>query len=88
MAEFLGRLADDAVVVLAPAARQAAISPQRLVLDMFALAWFPLAHADTLPSALRMRSREPAFLEEQKRHLAYLVRAMRAAPVRGETEDA
>jgi hypothetical protein len=46
------------------------------VLDIFALSWYPLAHARTLPSALGMKPHEPAFLEEQKRHLSELVRAM------------
>ncbi len=79
VAEFLSRLADDAVAVFKPAAKQAGASPQRLVLDTFAIAWYPLAHAHTLPSALGMKSREPAFLEEQKRHLSELVRAMTGA---------
>jgi AcrR family transcriptional regulator len=76
MAEFLCRLADDAVAAFAPTARQAGVSPQRLVLDAFALAWFPLAHAHTLPLALGMKPREPAFLEEQKVHLVDMVRAL------------
>jgi AcrR family transcriptional regulator len=75
LAEFLGRLAENAVTVFTPAARQAGVSPERLVLDAFALAWYPVAHAQTLLSALGMNSREPAFLEEQKQHLADLVRA-------------
>jgi AcrR family transcriptional regulator len=76
LAEFLRRLADDAVAVFSPIAQQAGVSPQRLVLDIFALAWYPIAHAHTLPSALGMKTREPAFLEEQKRHLIDLVRAV------------
>jgi AcrR family transcriptional regulator len=76
VAEFLGRLADGAVAVFTPVAQQAGVSPQRLALDTFAISWYPLAHARTLPSALRMNPREPAFLEEQKRHLSHLVRAM------------
>jgi AcrR family transcriptional regulator len=83
IAEFLGRLADSAVSVFKPAARQAGVSPQRLVLDTFALAWYPLAHGQTLPSALGMKPREPMFLEEQKRHLSDLVRAMTRRPDRG-----
>jgi TetR/AcrR family transcriptional regulator len=75
LAEFLGRLAENAVTVFTPAAQQAGISPQRLVLDTFALAWYPVAHAHTLPSALGMNTGEPAFLEEQKQRLADLVRA-------------
>ena len=45
LAEFLTRLADDAVAVFSPIAQQAGVSPQRLVLDIFALAWYPIAHA-------------------------------------------
>jgi AcrR family transcriptional regulator len=75
VAEFLGRLAADAVAVFTPAAEQAGLSPQRLVLDTFALAWYPLAHAHTLPSALGIKPRERPFLDEQKQHLADLVRA-------------
>jgi AcrR family transcriptional regulator len=80
MAEFLRRLADDAVAVFSPIAQQAGVSPQRLVLDIFALAWYPTAHAHTLASALGMNSRAPAFLEEQKRHLIDLVRAVTRRP--------
>jgi TetR/AcrR family transcriptional regulator len=79
LAEFLRRLADDAVAVFSPIAQQAGMSPQRLVLDVFALAWYPTAHAHTLPSALGMKPRGPAFLEEQKRHLNDLVRAVTRA---------
>jgi TetR/AcrR family transcriptional regulator len=80
MAEFLRRLADDAVAVFSPIAQQAGVSPQRLVLDIFALAWYPIAHAHTLPSALGMNSRAPAFLEEQKRHLIDLARTVTRRP--------
>jgi AcrR family transcriptional regulator len=83
MAAFLGRLADDAVAAFAATARQAGVSPQRLVLDAFALAWFPLAHAHTLPLALGMKSLEPAFLEEQKVHLVDVVRALTHIPACG-----
>ena len=76
VAEFLRRLADGAVDVATPAAEQAGIPPQRLVLDLIALCWFPLAHENTLLPALEMDPREPAFLEEQKQHLAELVRAI------------
>jgi AcrR family transcriptional regulator len=79
VAEFLRRLADDAVALFAPAAQQAGVSPQRLVLDLVALSWYPLAHEHTLLPALELEARDPAFLEEQKRHLADLVRAMTRA---------
>jgi AcrR family transcriptional regulator len=79
LAEFLKRLADDAVAVFSPIAHQAGVSPQRFVLDVFALAWYPIAHAHTLPSALGMKTRGPAFLGEQQRHLMDLVRAVTRA---------
>jgi hypothetical protein len=69
-----------ALQVFTPAARQAGVPPHRLVLDTFALAWYPLVHAQTLPTALGMKSGEPAFLEEQKQHVADLVRAMTYGP--------
>jgi len=80
LAEFLRRLADDAVAVFSLIAEQAGVPPQRLVLDIFALAWYPIAHAHTLPLALGMKSRGPAFLDEQKRHLIDLLRAVTRAP--------
>jgi TetR/AcrR family transcriptional regulator len=76
VAEFFGRPVDDAVAALTPAAKRAGISPQRLVLDLVALCWYPFAHEHTLMPALGMKARDPAFLEEQKRHLGDLVRAM------------
>ena len=79
--EFLDRFADDAVMAVAPAAEQAGISPQRLALDLIALCWYPLAHEHTLLPALGLKPREDAFLEEQKRHLAELVRAITGAAV-------
>ncbi len=80
LSEFLRRLADDAVAVFSPVAQRAGVSPQRLVLDFFALAWYPIAHAHTLPSALGMKPHRSAFVEEQKRHLMDLVRAVTRAP--------
>jgi hypothetical protein len=38
-------------------------------------------------SALGMKSREPAFLEEQKRHLSELVRAMKTAIEQPRTKE-
>ena len=58
------------------AAVKAGISPQRLVLDLTALRWYPFAHEHTLLPALGIKARDPAFLDEQKRHLADLVRAI------------
>ena len=76
VAEFFTRSVAEAVVALAPAAEQAGISPQRLVLDLAALAWYPFAHEHTLLPALGIKARDPAFVDEQKRHLGDLVRAM------------
>ena len=76
VAEFFGRAVEEAVAALAPAADEAGISPQRLVLDLTALCWYPFSHEHTLLPALGMKARDPAFLDEQKRHIADLVRAM------------
>ena len=87
--EFFGRSVAEAVAALAPAAKKAGISPQRLVLDLAALAWYPFAHEHTLLPALGIKARTPAFVDEQKRHLADLVRAItrpgrgRASPRKG-----
>ena len=75
-AAFFGRGVDDAVAVVRPTAEKAGVSPERLVLDLVALCWFPFAHEHTLLPALGMEARDPAFLEDQKRHLGDLVHAM------------
>jgi TetR/AcrR family transcriptional regulator len=76
VAEFFGRAVQEGVVALAPAAEKAGITPERLVLDLTALCWYPFAHEHTLLPALGMKARDPAFLEEQKRHIGDLMRAM------------
>jgi AcrR family transcriptional regulator len=76
VAEFFGRSVDEAVVALRPAAEKAGISPQRLVLDLAALCWYPFAHEHTLLPALGIDARDPAFLAEQKQHLGDLLRAL------------
>lgn len=76
---FLGRLADGAVAIFTPAAERAGATTQRLVLDLVALCWYPLAHERTLLPALRMDPREPAFREQHKRHLTDVVRALTRA---------
>ncbi len=76
IAEFFGRFVEEAVVVLRPAAEKAGVSPERLVLDLTALCWYPFANEHTLMPALGINARNPAFVDEQKRHLADLVRAM------------
>jgi TetR/AcrR family transcriptional regulator len=75
VSEFFGRPVQDAVAALTPAAEKAGVSPQRLVLDLVALCWYPFAHEHTLLPALGLRARDPAFIDEQKQHLADLVRA-------------
>ena len=76
VAEHFGRAVDEAVVALRPVAEKAGIAPERLILDLTALCWYPLAHEHTLLPALGMKARDPAFLEEQKWHVGDLVRAM------------
>jgi len=76
VAEYFGRPVDDAVAALTPAAEQSGVSPQRLVLDAVALCWYPFAHEHTLMPALGMKARDPVFLDEHRRHLGDLVRAM------------
>lgn len=83
VAEFFGRLVDGAVAALTPAAKKAGLSPQRLVLDLAALCWYPFAHEHTLLPALGMNPRDPAFLEAQKQHLSDLVRALGSSRARG-----
>jgi TetR/AcrR family transcriptional regulator len=80
VARFFGRSVEEAAAALRPAAEQAGISPERLILDLAALCWYPFAHEHTLLPALGIRARDPAFLDEQKRHLAGLVRAMARTP--------
>jgi TetR/AcrR family transcriptional regulator len=76
VAEYFGRPVDEAVAAVTPAAEKAGLSPERLVLDLVSLCWYPFAHEQTLLPALGMKPRDPAFLDEQKRHLADLLRAI------------
>ena len=76
VSEFFGRFVDDAVAALAPTAVEAGVSPQRLVLDLVSLCWYPFAHEQTLVPALGIDPRDPAFAVEQRRHLAELMRAL------------
>jgi AcrR family transcriptional regulator len=78
VADFFSRSVEEALAALAPAAKKAGISPQRLVLDLAALCWYPFAHEHTILPALGMKVRDPGFLDDQKRHLGDLVRAMTA----------
>ena len=76
MSEFFGRFVDDAVAALGPTAVEAGVSPQRLVLDLVSLCWYPFAHEQTLVPALGIDPRDPAFAVEQRRHLGELMRAL------------
>jgi hypothetical protein len=76
VAVFFVRGVVEAIAALAPAAEKAGISPQRLILDLTALCWYPFAHEHTLLPALGIKARDPAFVDEQKRHIGTLVRAM------------
>ena len=76
---FFALAVAEAVAVLRPAAEEAGISPERLILDLAALCWYPFAHEHTLLPALGIDARDAAFIAEQKRHLGDLVRAMAQA---------
>jgi TetR/AcrR family transcriptional regulator len=78
VAGFFGQAVDEAVAAVGPAAKRAGVAPERLVLDLTALCWYPFAHEHTLLPALGMEARDPTFLDEQKRHIGDLVRAMTA----------
>ena len=74
--KFFGSAVDEGLAAVRPAAEKAGIAPERLVLDLTALCWYPFAHEHTLLPALRMKPRDPTFLDEHKRHIGDLVRAM------------
>ena len=76
VAEYFGLAVDEAVIALRPVAAKAGIPPERLILDLTALCWYPFAHEHTLLPALGMKARDRAFLDEQKRHVGDLIRAM------------
>lgn len=74
--ELFGQPVDDALIALAGAAHRAGVSPQRLLLDVIALCWYPFAHEHTLLPALGMNPRKPEFLDDHKRHIVELVAAL------------
>ena len=76
VAELFGKPVEDALAAFHPAAERAGVSPQRLLLDVIALCWYPFAHEHTLLPALGMHPRDPAFLEEHKEHIVRLVSAL------------
>jgi AcrR family transcriptional regulator len=76
VAEFFGRAVEEGVAAFASAAEQAGVAPQRLMLDLTALCWYPFAHEHTIMPALGMSARDPVFVDAQKRHIGDLVRAI------------
>jgi TetR/AcrR family transcriptional regulator len=76
VAELFGKPVDDALAAFAPAAERAGVSPQRLLLDVIALCWYPFAHEHTLLPALGMHARDPAFLDDHKQHIVRLVASL------------
>jgi len=76
VAEFFGATVEEGIAALGPAAAKAGIAPERLILDLTALCWYPFAHEHTLLPALGMKARDPGFLAEHKQHVGDLVRAM------------
>jgi AcrR family transcriptional regulator len=76
VAEFFGRAVEEGVAAFGPAAEKAGIAPERLILDVTALCWYPFAHEHTIMPALGMNARDPHFLSEHKRHIGDLVGAM------------
>jgi AcrR family transcriptional regulator len=76
VAELFGKPVDDALAAFAPAAERAGVSPQRLLLDVIALCWYPFAHEHTLLPALGMHARDPAFLDGHKQHIVRIVAAL------------
>jgi AcrR family transcriptional regulator len=76
VAEFFGQPVDDALAAFSPAAQRAGTSPQRLLLDVISLCWYPFAHEHTLLPALGMTPRDAEFLDEHKQHIVRLVTAV------------
>ena len=76
IASLIGPPIEDTLVALAPAAEQAGITPQRLLLDVFALCWYPFAHEHTLLPALDITPRDRTFNEDHKEHIVALIRGL------------
>jgi TetR/AcrR family transcriptional regulator len=76
VADLFGKPVDDALAAFAVPAERAGVSPERLLLDVIALCWYPFAHEHTLLPALGMHPRNPAFLEEHKQHIVRMVTAL------------
>ena len=73
VASLFGHPVEDTLLALAPTAEKAGTSPQRLLLTIYALCWYPFAHEHTLLPSLGMTPRDPAFLQEHKQHVISLI---------------
>jgi TetR/AcrR family transcriptional regulator len=78
VADLFGKPVHDALAAFSTAAQHAGVSPERLLLDVIALCWYPFAHEHTLLPALGMQPRDPVFLEDHKRHIVRIVTALSA----------
>lgn len=73
VASLFGHPVEDTLLALAPTAEKAGTSPERLLLTIIALCWYPFAHEHTLLPALGMEPRDSAFLQEHKQHVVALI---------------
>jgi AcrR family transcriptional regulator len=76
VAKFFASSVDEGVAAFRSVAERAGVTPQRLILDVTALCWYPFAHEHTVLPALGMNARDARFLDEQKRHVGDVVRAI------------
>jgi TetR/AcrR family transcriptional regulator len=83
VAALFGPPVEDTLLALTPAAEKAEISPQRLLLDIIALCWYPFAHEHTLLPALDMTPRDPTFLQEHQEHIVALLYGLMGARRKG-----
>ena len=86
VASLFGPPVEDTLLALTPAAEMAGISPQRLLLDIIALCWYPFAHEHTLLPTLDMSPRDPTFLQEHKEHLVALICGLMPARRKGRSK--
>ena len=76
VATLFGRPVEDTLAALAPTSQAAGVSAQQLLLDIYALCWYPFAHEHTLLPALGMEPRDPAFLQQHKQHVVELINGL------------
>jgi AcrR family transcriptional regulator len=56
------------------------VDPAHLMVSMIAMAWFPLAHAETMLPAVGLDASDPNFADERKRHIVELLLSGIRAP--------